>query len=253
VSDNVIRMDAYNPNQGNSGGHFIRTAQDNLGGNPSTGTPLGLYDVLIERNLFQFTDAAYATPNLANGVVWAEGGRITVRNNVADLRGQKAGQRIQFLNQSANISNCFGCPDDDNVVQGNVVFYDEDFNQDLDFCSSAATGSTGHVCDGNLVYRPLDAVVGSPDAGSSSGDDWILGPGWTQSGNLRTGTNPFAAPIPARASTALTDFQLSQTSAARDIVATPLRPWLIDAGGNCRPHALAHDAGAWEQGAVPCP
>lgn len=244
ISDNVLKMPANA-----TASMVIRITQDNLAGNPSTGTPLGTYDHLIERNFFQFqTDATIA--GLANGLVQAEGGRITVRNNVLDLRGpMTSGSVLGFFRQAANIGGCESCVNDTNVVQGNVLFHDQDYNQDVDFCASAS-GTTGHVCEGNLVYRPLDATVGTVDVGNSGGDDWVIGGGWTQSGNYRTGTNPFATAIPAHDVTTIESFQLSASSAARNVLATPTKPFLADAGGRFRPASSSYDAGAWEEGAV---
>lgn len=240
ISDNHLSWHG-----GGNAGHAIRVCQNNdcttMAGGSGAGDPQDAVDILVERNFVTF-DGHSTGANLAAGLVWAQGGRMTIRNNVLDLQGLSgASSSNRLVRQSPSYTDCDGCTSSEIVVQNNTVYYDEATGDSFELCSFVE--GTGHVCQGNLVWRPND--VGARNAELSGGSA-------ATGGNLFATSNPFVGAPPDRGQSMPAHFQLTATSTAKDRLSGGARDVVIDFAGGCRAPAATIDAGAWEQGALAC-
>jgi len=214
----------------------IRTCQ----GNECNGTidSPELQNVVIERNFFFFEQGGCCGNFGMTKVFWLQGGDITVRNNVVDLRGIKDGEGTQALVVQA--PNMAGSTNDDNVhVLSNTVFYDDAISQD-DFRICGSTAGSGHRCWNNLAYIPNHHADQDAAAGGS----------WQTADNVFATASPFVAPVPPRGSVDADDFRLGPQAQQAIDAGTPIEGGgsavLTDYGVQCRPAGGGWDVGAWE-------
>jgi hypothetical protein len=216
----------------------IRTCQ----GNECNSAPQSpeLQNVVMERNFFFFEQGGCCGNFGMTKAFWLQGGDITVRNNVLDLRGIRDGEGTQAM--AVQAPNMAGSVNDDNVhVLNNTVFYDDRISvDDFRFCGSS-TGA-GHRCHNNLAYLPQHS--GDEDAAS--------GGSWQAANNVFAAASPFAAPIPPRGSVDAADFQLGPQAGQAIDEGMPLdgggSAVVTDFGVQCRPAGGDWDVGAWEYG-----
>ncbi|RIL06861.1 MAG: hypothetical protein DCC71_05180 [Proteobacteria bacterium] len=195
--------------------------------------------------------AGFEAPVLVNGA------DVTVRNNTIDLQG--IGEQVfpgtgrALVVTTRRIEVPPATLDDRVHALGNSVYYDGAAPGWPVCHNGGGAGSTGHVCEGNLVYAPHAAPLSATSGG-----------GFERAGGnvLATARSPFAKPLPRGpaddGATRPEDFAIRPergAEAARDAGFEPdgARSFAlpVDAAGACRPEGARADAGAFEAGATP--
>jgi hypothetical protein len=178
-------------------------------------------------------------------VFWLQGGDITVRNNVVDLRGlgtdSKAPDALVALTP-----NMAGSQNGDRVqVLNNTVYSDATSTKSFLLCAGAV-GGVGHLCRNNLVFLP-----GYRSAAAAADEHR-----WGAAQNVFATRTPFAAPLPAPGRVRLSDFRLardgegSRRGHAPD--AEESASVLLDASHACRAAGSPPDAGAHQIDGYDC-